>query len=84
MLIRMILIGAGIVFNVAQIFTSLGFNIDELATDTVPAGSQSSPPWFLLEAFATAPDDKRKKDLDSAIKRLADELDVKCDLTWTR
>lgn len=75
---------SGIVSAISAAFTSLGFNIDELATDTVPAGTKGTPPWFLLEVFATAPDDDNKHELDKKIDKLREELGVKIDLTWTR
>ena len=74
----------GIVAKVTKIFSDLDFNIDELATDTVPAHASDTNPWFLLEVFAHAPDDKKKLELDTKLTELKNELGVNVELTWTR
>mgnify|MGYP002001751691 CR=1 FL=1 len=47
----------GIVFKVSKLFSEVGFNIEELATDTVAVANEDGKtrPFFLLEGYLTAP-----------------------------
>ncbi|KAJ8598696.1 hypothetical protein CTAYLR_003109 [Chrysophaeum taylorii] len=73
----------GIVFEITQIFTSLGYNIDELNTDTVPGN------WFLLELFASHASfqhssSKDKVLLETKLNQIQTDLDLKLDLSWVK
>lgn len=76
----------GIVFELSALLSSLGYNIDELATDTVPVASDdgTTKPWFLLEGYATAPGEcVDPKELNAKLDGLRQKLGVTIDTDWT-
>ena len=75
----------GIVFRVTELLSRDGFNIDELATDTIAVKRDdgTTRPFFLLEGHVTAPDALPRSEFDARIDGLRKELDAKITVTWT-
>ena len=75
----------GIVFKVSQLLSEVGFNIEELATDTVAVQNDdgSTRPFFLLEGYVTAPKKIPLAELETRLDNLRTELDAKITVTWS-
>ena len=75
----------GIVFKVSKLFSEVGFNIEELATDTVAVANEDGKtrPFFLLEGYLTAPKVVPPAELEKKLDKLREDLDCKITVTWS-
>ncbi|KAH8079129.1 hypothetical protein JL720_9388 [Aureococcus anophagefferens] len=75
----------GIVFKVSKLFSEVGFNIEELATDTVAVANEDGKtrPFFLLEGYLTAPKVVPPAELEKKLDKLREDLDCKITATWS-